>query len=542
MGESNAEQAKQGRGARDEAGSELVVLLKQHQEEIATAWAEMVQASPGSSYRGLPREEVRSLALRGLAAMAKSLETGSCTVLDEYLVDVCPVNSEAVPDVAAVTETLLLCKDAALPIIRDACGPDSSATWALVSQLDECLRWMVGRLTSLCTSEMSRKLQEQRAQVAMLLDIAQTVSSTLELDEVVSRVAEEIVAALGVDACTFNLVDEEQRSAVHLLQPSDWSSRVFRSFDSYTSYFHEVLTTREPVTSYDVHSDPRFPLDTAREIGAKSTVGVPLMVKGKVMAVAWAYTVDDYRHFTKEEIALAQAIGNMLGLVIQNAQLYERSKLLAVMEERGRLSREIHDGIAQTLGALQLKASQIEDSLSSEDVDEPRRHLSELQDRISRAYRDLREAMLGLRAVVEPGTDLVTALREYLAHYQAQYGLDVRLEANEDEPVTLDGDTQAQLMRIVHEALSNVRRHAGTDRATLRIERHGDAVRISMVDEGRGFDASLLEGRDDGRHLGLHSMRERAASVGGTLAVESRPGQGACVVLQLPLHEDGGPA
>ena len=542
MGESNAEQAKQGRGARDEAGSELVVLLKQHQEEIATAWAEMVQASPGSSYRGLPREEVRSLALRGLAAMAKSLETGSCTVLDEYLVDVCPVNSEAVPDVAAVTETLLLCKDAALPIIRDACGPDSSATWALVSQLDECLRWMVGRLTSLCTSEMSRKLQEQRAQVAMLLDIAQTVSSTLELDEVVSRVAEEIVAALGVDACTFNLVDEEQRSAVHLLQPSDWSSRVFRSFDSYTSYFHEVLTTREPVTSYDVQSDPRFPLDTAREIGAKSTVGVPLMVKGKVMAVAWAYTVDDYRHFTKEEIALAQAIGNMLGLVIQNAQLYERSKLLAVMEERGRLSREIHDGIAQTLGALQLKASQIEDSLSSEDVDEPRRHLSELQDRISRAYRDLREAMLGLRAVVEPGTDLVTALREYLAHYQAQYGLDVRLEANEDEPVTLDGDTQAQLMRIVHEALSNVRRHAGTDRATLRIERHGDAVRISMVDEGRGFDASLLEGRDDGRHLGLHSMRERAASVGGTLAVESRPGQGACVVLQVPLHEDGGPA
>jgi len=542
MGESNAEQAKQGRGARDEAGSELVVLLKQHQEEIATAWAEMVQASPGSSYRGLPREEVRSLALRGLAAMAKSLETGSCTVLDEYLVDVCPVNSEAVPDVAAVTETLLLCKDAALPIIRDACGPDSSATWALVSQLDECLRWMVGRLTSLCTSEMSRKLQEQRAQVAMLLDIAQTVSSTLELDEVVSRVAEEIVAALGVDACTFNLVDEEQRSAVHLLQPSDWSSRVFRSFDSYTSYFHEVLTTREPVTSYDVQSDPRFPLDTAREIGAKSTVGVPLMVKGKVMAVAWAYTVDDYRHFTKEEIALAQAIGNMLGLVIQNAQLYERSKLLAVMEERGRLSREIHDGIAQTLGALQLKASQIEDSLSSEDVDEPRRHLSELQDRISRAYRDLREAMLGLRAVVEPGTDLVTALREYLAHYQAQYGLDVRLEANEDEPVTLDGDTQAQLMRIVHEALSNVRRHAGTDRATLRIERHGDAVRISMVDEGRGFDASLLEGRDDGRHLGLHSMRERAASVGGTLAVESRPGQGTSVVLQLPLHEDGGPA
>ena len=542
MGESNAEQAKQGRGARDEARAELAALLNERQEEIATAWAEMVQASPGSSYRGLPREEVRSLALRGLAAIAESLETGSHVVLDEYLVDVCPVNSEAVPDASAVTEALLLCKDAAVPIIRDACGPDSSAAWALVSRLDECLRWMVGRLTGMCAAGMRRQLYQQRAQVAMLLDMAQTASSTLELDEVVGRVATGIVAALGVDGCTFNLVDEEQGSAVHLLQPSDWSSRVFRPFNSYKSYFHELLTTREPVTSYDVQSDPRFPLDTALELGAKSTVGVPLMVKGKVIAVAWAYTVKDYRHFTEEEIALARGIGNMLGPVIQNAQLHGQSKLLAVMEERGRLAREIHDGIAQTLGALQLKASQLEESLSDGRVAESQGHLSELQDMISRAYRDLREAMLGLRAVVEPGTGLVTALREYLVHYRAQYGLEVRLEAGEDEPATLDGETQAQVVRIVQEALSNVRRHAGADRATLRIERYDDALRICAVDEGRGFDPSLLEGRDDGRHLGLRTMRERAESVGGTLIVESAPGQGTSVVLQLPLHEDGGPA
>jgi len=252
--------------------------------------------------------------------------------------------------------------------------------------------------------------------------------------------------------------------------------------------------------------------------------------------------VDDYRRFTKEEIALAQGIGNMLGLVIQNAQLYERSKLLTVMEERGRLSREIHDGVAQTLGALQLKASQLEDSLPREKVDESRRHLSELQDMISRAYRDLREVMLGLRAVVEPGTGLVAALRQYLSHYQAQYGLDVRLEASEGEPVTLDGETQAQAMRIVQEALSNLRRHAGTDRASVRIERESDGVRISVVDEGQGFDPSLLEGRDDGRHLGLRTMRERAESVRGTLAVESRPGQGTMVVLRLPLSGHGGRA
>jgi signal transduction histidine kinase len=498
---------------------------------------------PGSFYASLPAEDVRSLALRGLAAMVESLEAGSREVLEEYLVDICPVRSRAVSDTSPVSEAVLLLKDAALPMIRGAFGTDSGKTWASVSKLDSLLRWMVGRLTGICTSEMSRQLQAQRAQVAMLLDTAQTASSTLELDEVVSRVAEAIVAALGVDRCVFHLVDEEQRSVVYIPQPSDWSSRVVRSFDSYTSIFHEALTTRQPVTTYDVESDPRIPQDyKGREPDAKSSVVMPLLVKGKVVAMAGAYTVRDYRRFTEEEIALAQGIGNVLGLVIQNAELYEQSKLLTVMEERNRLAREIHDGCAQTLGAMQLKVSQLEASLPERQLAELQGHVSELQDMISRAYRDLREAMLGLRAVVEPGTGLVAAVREYLSHYQAQYGLEVRLEASEGEPAILDGEKQAQAMRIVQEALSNVRRHAGSGRATLRIEREGDRLRISVVDEGQGFDPSLLEGRDDGRHLGLRTMRERAESVGGTLTVDSQPGQGTRVVLGLPLSGDGGRA
>jgi two-component system nitrate/nitrite sensor histidine kinase NarX len=540
ISKSKAGQAGQDRRERDEAGSELAALLRQHQEEMAAAWAEMVRALPGSFCGDLPPHEVRSLTLRGLVAIVESLETGSHAVLEEYLAHLCAAGSEAIRDASTVTEALLLCKDAALPIIREARDPDFDAAWALVSHLDARLRWMVGRLTSVCMAVMGRQLSDERARVQMLLDMAQTVGSTLELDEVVSRAAEQIVAALGVDRCSFHLVDEEKRSTIFLRRPSDWSSRVFRSFDSYTSYFHEVLTTREPLTSYDAQSDPRFRRGKARELGAKSAVAVPLMAKDNVIAVAWAYTVDEYRRFTREEIALAQGIGNMLGLVIQNAQLHERSKLVTVMEERARLSREIHDGVAQTLGALQLKASQLEGSLADDRVAESLGHLSELQEMISRAYRDLREAMFGLRTVVEPGMDLVRVLRRFLAHYQVQYGLDARFEAEGAGRVVLEEGTQAQAMRIVQEALRNVLRHAGTGRATVRLERHRDGLRICVMDEGQGFDQSLLEELDKGDHLGLHTMRERAVSVGGTLNVESGPGQGTSVVLQLPLHEDGG--
>jgi signal transduction histidine kinase len=539
MGKSRAGHAGQDKREHDEVGSELSALLRQHQEEIAATWAEMLRGLPGSPYGDLPPDGVRSLALRGLGALAKSLETGSLDVLDEYLAHVCPAGGEATLDPSVVSEALLLCKEAALSIIRDACGADASAAWDLVSSLDARLRWMVGRVTSRRMGEIRRELEEQRAQVAMLLDMAQTVGSTLELDEVVRRAAEQIVAALGVDRCSFDLVDEEKRSTVFLRRPFDGSSRVFRSFDSYTSCLHEVLTKREPLISYDVPSDPRFDQDKARELGVKSAVSVPLMAKGKVIAVAFAYTVDDYRRFTREEIALAQGIGDIVGLVIQNAQLYERSKLVTVMEERTRLSREIHDGVAQTLGALQLKASQLEGSLSDHRVAESLGHLTELQEMISRAYRDLREAMFGLRTVAEPGTDLVRVLRRFLAHYQVQYGLDARFDVKADEPVVLDEETQAQTMRILQEALRNVLRHAGTGRATVRLERQRDGLRICVVDEGQGFDHSLLEKLGQGDHLGLHTMRERAASVGGEVTVESEPGRGTRVVLQLPLHEDG---
>ncbi len=155
MGEPKARQTEQAKTERDKARSELAVLLKQHQEEIATAWAERIRGLADSSYGDLPLEEVRSLTLRGVQAMADSLEAGSLVVLDEYLAGLCPVDSETVPDASALTEALLLCKDAAVPIIRHACGPDSSTAWALVSALDAFLHWMVGRLTSVWEGESS---------------------------------------------------------------------------------------------------------------------------------------------------------------------------------------------------------------------------------------------------------------------------------------------------------------------------------------------------------------------------------------------------
>jgi hypothetical protein len=126
MGKSKAGPAGQDTTERDGVGAQLAALLNQHQDEIATAWAEMVRGLPGSPYGEVPSEEVDSLTVRGIGAMVESLGSGARAALDEYLADICPAGVEGFPDASSVTEALLVCRDAAVPIILEAVAGDSS--------------------------------------------------------------------------------------------------------------------------------------------------------------------------------------------------------------------------------------------------------------------------------------------------------------------------------------------------------------------------------------------------------------------------------
>ena len=153
---------------------------------------------------------------------------------------------------------------------------------------------------------------------------------------------------------------------------------------------------------------------------------------------------------------------------------------------------------------------------------------------LDRAYQNLRQAIFGLRAL-DPKRlgGLVPALAEYVGDWSEVRKIPIELRALSDEGLALAPEAEVQLIRIVHEALTNSAKHAGASRGVVTMERDGDALRVTIEDDGKGFAVDAVA--DDGLHFGLETMRDRAEAVGGQLGIESAPGRGTRVVIHLPL-------
>jgi signal transduction histidine kinase len=217
-------------------------------------------------------------------------------------------------------------------------------------------------------------------------------------------------------------------------------------------------------------------------------------------------------------------------------ELFEQVRRLAILEERDRLAREMHDSLGQVLGFVNLKTKVAEDLISRGRAADAGEELAQMRSAVQDAYEEVRQAILSLRTTPH-GQGLVASLREYAGRLREQTGLDVRVDSSDG--LDLAPALEAQVVRIVQEALTNVRKHAAARSVTVRFARRGRDVLVTIRDDGRGFDVAAVEAAKS-MHFGLLTMRERAESIGGILTVRSAPGQGTVVELEIPGGEREG--
>ena len=248
---------------------------------------------------------------------------------------------------------------------------------------------------------------------------------------------------------------------------------------------------------------------------------------------------DPQQRFTEDERALIAGLADMAAIAIHNSRLLERERQVAVLEERDHLAREMHDTLAQVLGYLHLRAATTRKHLQAGETDRAVEELQEMQDLANEAYVDVREAILGLRETVAPAGGIVGSLRQYLQKFGRQSGIEAVLRVPGTVVAALAPDAEIQLLRVVQEALTNVRKHAGAATATVCLENQDDCLRITIEDNGRGFDSSRVD-RAEGRSFGLRSMKERVERAGGRFSVDSSPGKGTRITVLLPLEQGGG--
>lgn len=260
----------------------------------------------------------------------------------------------------------------------------------------------------------------------------------------------------------------------------------------------------------------------------------PLKVKGRVMG-AMTVARSSEAGFTSEDGRLLTAIGYQVGIAVENARLFAQVQNMAALEERERLAREMHDGLAQVLGFLGIKTRVAQQLLSSGRSEQALSDLEQIQKTVQDAYAEVRQSILSLRTATELEKGLVAAIRDSAADFSEQNSVPVELALAEHGEVSFPPEAEVQLVRIVQEALANVRKHAKASKVWIRLERHDGEVLLSVEDDGIGFDPAQVAGKKR-RCFGLETMRERAESVGASLEVIPVPGEGTRISVRYPVE------
>ncbi len=234
--------------------------------------------------------------------------------------------------------------------------------------------------------------------------------------------------------------------------------------------------------------------------------------------------------FTAAQTALLETLGQLLGTAIENQRLQGRDRELAISEERNLVAQGLHDSIAQGLNFLNLQVQMLEQSLQRQRIDEVESIVPALRAGVEESYQDVRELLHNFRTRLQEG-NLVTSLETVIDKFRRQSGIAVDFSADSDG-APFPREHQLQLLFIVQEALSNVRKHASASQVWVRLTDDQDFT-LSVKDNGHGFDPAALETQGEA-HVGVNIMRERAQRIAAQLQLRSAPGAGTEVLLRLP--------
>jgi signal transduction histidine kinase len=262
-----------------------------------------------------------------------------------------------------------------------------------------------------------------------------------------------------------------------------------------------------------------------------SLLGVPVRLKNRTIGNLYLTDKTDAPEFSDDDQRLVELFAAHAGIAIENARLHEAVQYLAVVDERERIGKDLHDGIIQTLYAIALSLEDVPD-LMAEDVNAASATVDRAIDTLNRAIADLRQFVVGLRPETIDQTDFTGLLAALVDQVRQNNVVEVELEVP-DHRIDLPAHARSELLQIAREALSNIARHAHATTARITVRREDDRLLLEVADDGVGFDTSSAVPRG---HLGLSNMRARAGALGGALEVGSG-GPGTTIIVTVPLRD-----
>jgi signal transduction histidine kinase len=379
---------------------------------------------------------------------------------------------------------------------------------------------------------MQGRLARQNRELLALHAAALDVTGDLALEKVLQKVVDQARQLVEAHYGALSVVDGKNRIESFVTSGITDEERA-RIGDPPVGHglLGVVLHEGQKLRLTDIGLDPRSHGFPANHPPMHSLLAVPVLCQGPFRGNLYLAEKAQGLEFTAEDEKSLVRFAITAALAIDNAYLHERLSQLAVAEERLRIAHEMHDGLAQVLAYVNTKAQAVKEFLRAGRTEDATRQLDQLAGAAREVYSDVREAIIGLRSAAVPGRPFTEALQDYLDTWEDQTGIPCRLHFD-GEP-RLSSGAELQLLRIVQEALANVRKHAGARQVDVTLERTLGRLRVTVADDGAGFKPADL-GRAEFPRFGLATMRERAENGGGSFQLESAPGQGTRVTVELP--------
>ena len=382
--------------------------------------------------------------------------------------------------------------------------------------------------------ELSKVVARQNAQLKALNEANLLLSEERVVSSVLQRVVDISRELSGARYAALGVLDEYGQLKAFLTSGIDETARAsIGELPSGKGLLGVMLERTQPLRIDNMSDHPKSGGFPPGHPEMTSFLGVPIRYKGRAVGSLYLTDKDGGSPFDQDDEEIVRLFSNQAAVAIQNAQLNEQIQALAVETERTRISREMHDGLAQVLGYINTKAQAFEQFITNKDFQAAEDHLKEMSETARQAYREVREGILALRTQVGADRSLSDALNEFISEFQNHLGRSTKVKQTIPDTMNLNPLQEVQILRIVQEALTNTRKHAQATTVSVTICQQNEALQVEVSDDGRGFNPLAVK-REEWPHLGLQTMQERAEAVGGTFEVESAPGKGTKVRVSIP--------
>ena len=379
-------------------------------------------------------------------------------------------------------------------------------------------------------ARLTAEISYQRKSIDALLSITNPEADFPSIEKIFQKAIGPIQEITGFETVTARIYDPD-RKCFKLMAQSGMTPEMIESLKCISDdfpIFSEIMKKKAPAI--------KIPVELVKELGYKRTIFIPLVAGDTIVGSIDLPTKNDYIP-TDDEFRWFALVGRILGSMIYQAQLMERLQSRAVIQERTRLANELHDDVAQLVRSMKWGLEEARSALENEQPEYAAGVLENLETTVEHTSAYLREEMLGLREKVDSNQGIIPILEGMLLRFERNWGIKAELLMDNNfvsnQSIFLSSHAEIQLIRIVQEALMNVRRHAMAHTVTIKVSEDVDSLIFKIIDDGIGFRVENIPQES----LGLRIIRERASAIGAKVWIDSIEGTGTILKIELPSYE-----